>query len=41
MAAVAKQFEAGGKVPFSLASGDAKTLWKELNKATRVAVRNI
>ena len=41
LAAVAKTFEDGEKLPFILASGDAKTLWKELNKATRVAVRNI
>jgi len=41
IAALAKTFEDGEKLPFVLASGDAKTLWKELNKATRVAVKNM
>ena len=41
IAAICKTFEDEGKLPFVLASGDAKTLWKELNKATRVAVKNM
>jgi len=41
LAAISKTFEDGEKLPFVLASGDAKTLWKELNKATRVAVKNM
>lgn len=41
IAAIAKTFEDGEKLPFVLAAADAKTLWKELNKATRVAVKNI
>jgi len=41
MAALAKTFEDGEKLPFVLASGDAKTLWKELNKAARVSVKNM
>ena len=39
IAAICKTFEDEEKLPFVLASGDAKTLWKELNKATRVAVK--
>ena len=41
LAALASAFEDGEKLPFVLAAGDAKTLWKELNKATRVAVKNM
>jgi len=41
LAAIAKTFEDGEKLPFLLAATDAKTLWKELNKATRVAVKNM
>jgi len=41
MAALAKTFEDGEKLPFVLAAQDAKTLWKELNKATRVEVKNM
>jgi len=41
LAAVCKSFEDGEKLPFVLASPDAKSLWKELNKATRVAVKNM
>jgi len=41
LAAIAKTFEDGEKLPFVLAAPDAKTLWKELNKATRVAVKNM
>ena len=41
LAAICKTFEDEEKLPFVLASGDAKTLWKELNKATRVAVKNM
>ena len=41
LAALASTFEDGEKLPFVLAAGDAKTLWKELNKATRVAVKNM
>ncbi|MGN0834133.1 MAG: PTS sugar transporter subunit IIA [Kiritimatiellia bacterium] len=41
IAAIARTFEDGEKLPFVLAAADAKTLWKELNKATRVAVKNI
>ncbi len=41
IAAICKTFEDEEKLPFVLASGDAKTLWKELNKATRVAVKNM
>ena len=41
IAAICKTFEDEEKLPFVLAAGDAKTLWKELNKATRVAVKNM
>lgn len=41
MAALAKSFEDDEKLPFVLAAPDAKTLWKELNKTTRVAVKNM
>lgn len=41
LGAISKTFENGEKLPFVLASSDAKTLWKELNKATRVAVKNM
>ena len=41
IAAICKTFEDEEKLPFVLASCDAKTLWKELNKATRVAVKNM
>lgn len=41
LAAFAKTFADGEKLPFVLATPDAKAMWKELNKATRVAVRNI
>jgi len=41
LAAISKTFEDGEKLPFVLAATDAKTLWKELNKATRVAVKNM
>ena len=41
LAAICKTFEDEEKLPFVLASCDAKTLWKELNKATRVAVKNM
>ena len=41
LAAICKTFEDEEKLPFVIASGDAKTLWKELNKATRVAVKNM
>ena len=41
IAAICKTFEDDEKLPFVIASGDAKTLWKELNKATRVAVKNL
>ena len=41
IAALAKTFEDGEKLPFVLAASDAKTLWKELNKATRVAIKNM
>ena len=41
LAAICKTFEDEDKLPFVLAAGDAKTLWKELNKATRVAVKNM
>lgn len=41
IAAFAKTFEDGEKLPFVLASPDAKSMWKELNKAMRVAVRGI
>jgi len=41
LAAIAKTFEDGEKLPFVLSAMDAKTLWKELNKATRVAVKNM
>jgi len=41
LAAIAKTFEDDEKLPFVLAATDAKTLWKELNKATRVAVKNM
>ena len=41
IAAICKTFEDEEELPFVIASGDAKTLWKELNKATRVAVKNM
>jgi len=41
LAAFARSFENGGKLPFVLASTDAKTMWKELNKATRVAIKGL
>ena len=41
LAAICKTFEDEEKLPFVLAAGDAKTLWKELNTATRVAVKNM
>ena len=41
IAAICKTFEDEEKFPFVLTAGDAKTLWKELNKATRVAVKNL
>jgi len=41
LAAIAKAFEDDEKMPFVLAATDAKTLWKELNKVTRVAVKNM
>jgi len=41
LSAIAGTFEDGEALPFVLASADAKTLWKELNKATRVAVKNM
>jgi len=41
LAAICKTFEDDEKLPFVLAAPDAKTLWKELNKATRVAVKNM
>ena len=41
IAAICKTFEDEEKLPFVIASGDAKTLWKELNKATRVAVKSM
>lgn len=41
LAAIAKSFEDDEKLPFVLAAADAKTLWKELNKATRVAVKHL
>ena len=41
IAAICKTFEDDEKLPFVLAAGDAKTLWKELNKATRVPVKNM
>jgi len=41
ISAIAKSFEDGEKLPFVISASDAKTLWKELNKATRVAVKNM
>jgi len=41
IAAIAKTFEDDEKLPFVLSATDPKTLWKELNKATRVAVKNM
>jgi len=41
LAALAKAFDDGEKLPFVLTATDAKSLWKELNKATRVAVKNM
>ena len=41
LGAICKTFEDEEKLPFVLSSCDAKTLWKELNKATRVAVKNM
>ena len=41
LGAICKTFEDGEKLPFVIAAGDAKTLWKELNKAVRVAVKNM
>jgi len=41
MAAIAKTFNDDEKMPFVLAACDAKTMWKELNKATRVSIKNM
>lgn len=41
LSAFANTFENGEKLPFLLAATDAKTLWKELNKATRVAIKHL
>lgn len=41
LAAISRTFENGEKLPFVLVSSDSKTLWKEPNKATRVAVKNM
>jgi len=41
LGAFAKSFDGGDKLPFVTAATDAKTMWKELNKAMRVAVKNI
>lgn len=41
LGAICRAFEDGEKLPFVLASADPKTLWKELNKATRTAVKNM
>jgi len=41
IAALAKSFGDDEKLPFVLAASDAKTLWKELNKATRVSIKNM
>lgn len=41
LSALSSTFEDGEKLPFVLAAGDSKTFWKELNKVTRVAVKNM
>ena len=41
LTAFAKTFGDGEKLPFLLASADAKAMWKELNKVMRVAVKNM
>lgn len=41
LAAFAKSFQDGEQLPFLLMSADAKTLWKELNKALRATVKSI
>lgn len=41
LAAFVKSFSDGEKLPFVLAAEDAKTLWKELNKAMRTNIKNI
>jgi len=41
LAALTKTFEDGVKLPFVLSAPDAPTLWKELNKSTRVAIKNM
>ncbi len=41
LGAFAKTFADGEKMPFILSATDAKTLWKELNKAMRVAIKNM
>jgi len=41
LAAISKAFEDDEKLPFVLAAPDSKTLWKELNKVTRVSVKNM
>lgn len=41
LAALAATFEDGEQLPFVLAAGDAKTLWKELNKVSRAAVKGL
>jgi len=41
LSALASSFADEEKLPFVLAAPDAKSLWKELNKATRVAVKNM
>ena len=41
LTAFAKAFEDGEKLPFLLAAPDGKALWKELNKATRVAIKSL
>jgi len=41
LALFCKVFEGGGRLPFLLSAVDAKTLWKELNKAMRVAIRSM
>jgi len=41
LAAISRTFEDGEKLPFILAASDQKMLWKELNKSTRVAMKNL
>lgn len=41
LAAIAKSFEDGERLPFVMAATDAKTLWRELNKETRVSIKNM